>query len=75
MKVFIFQYVGKVSGNYHPEGGLVIIAKDINRVKEMIAEQDVIELTEDDYNDVIELPLENKNTTEEIYTFPDAGCC
>jgi len=33
MKIFVFNYIEKVSDNYHDGGGLVIIAKDIEHAQ------------------------------------------
>lgn len=74
MKVFVWEYVGKVSDNYHEEGGLLVVAHNEERAKELITAEPYVNVTEDDWKDVIiidALPGEK----ERLITFPDAGCC
>jgi len=74
MKMFVFEYISKVSDRYHPEGGLVIVAKDKEQVIELIEEYGIIEITEEEWKDVIIYELKN-NEKPRIFAFPDAGCC
>lgn len=74
MKLFIFERVDDCgSGCYHPEGGIVVVAKDLEAAKLQV-ENIGGSLTEEELNDVSVYELANNNE-EEIYVFPDAGCC
>lgn len=74
MRIFIFEGVDEVSGHYHSDGGLVIIAEDEARVKELVAEDEYIKLTEADWFDVISYQVSD-DAQEKVFVFPDAGCC
>ena len=79
MEIYIWERLDSVSENYHKEGGLVVVARDIDHVKELVME----------YNSkfpdpVIDFGQNIKHCTvyqlsEEvrpwIFVFPDAGCC
>ncbi|WP_268753430.1 hypothetical protein [Alkalihalobacillus trypoxylicola] len=41
MKMFLFEDLDEVSPNYHCNGGLVVVARDKDHVKELIAEERV----------------------------------
>lgn len=36
MRLFIWQRVDNLTYHYHPEGGLVVVAKDLERARELI---------------------------------------
>lgn len=74
MKMFVFQYLNQVSDNYHPEGGLAVIAKDKEHVKELIKNEEYIEITYNEWDDVITYDLAG-DVEPRIFVFPDAGCC
>jgi flagellar hook assembly protein FlgD len=38
MKMYIFENLNNVSNNYHPQGGLMVIAKDLDDLKEIVKE-------------------------------------
>lgn len=80
MKIFIWERVDMVTDSYHHEGGVAIIAKDINRAIETGLENFPKEHLERSGK------LENiktaryeeysiKSDEEKIFIFPDAGCC
>lgn len=74
MKIFIFSRIDKCSYNYHSEGGLVIIAHDVDSAKELISTNDSIIITDEEWNDVEIFELAEK-VSERCWVFPDAGCC
>lgn len=74
MKMFIFEYLNQVSPNYHPEGGLVVIAKDKEQVIELIKKYGNIEITKEEWEEVIIYELKH-NEEPRVFVFPDAGCC
>lgn len=71
MKVFIWKRLEKVTDNYHPEGGLVVFAEDIERAITIANEVNGVCLS-----------IENEPTRvsesegiEQVIVFRDAGCC
>jgi len=70
MKIFIWEYVEELTDQYHSDGGLVIIAQDEERARQLAAERDV--KFRDD-----EVPVSYDITAEKekVYIFPDNGCC
>jgi hypothetical protein len=74
MKMYVFQYNYKVSGNYHEGGGLMVVAENTNHVKEMIEKEEYIEITNEEWQEVVVYELMD-NEKPRIFVFPDAGCC
>lgn len=82
MFVFIWKGVDNLTPNYHPEGDLSDIAKDLDRARELLRER-----TTGNWPDL--LPASDVSSTEPTYTIPaasgwegelviispDAGCC
>lgn len=80
MKIFIWEHVDVMSERYHSDGGVIVIAKNLNRAREIAKEH------EDDYEavDVDDTTIFNTKPNKvlkveakrEYYcSFPDAGCC
>ena len=46
MKLIILKYFDKVMNKYHPEGGLLVIAKNIDDAKEVVSINKDIEVTD-----------------------------
>lgn len=74
MKVFVFEQLGQVSGSYHSEGGLIVVAANTEQAKRLIAEDPFIEITPDEWAEVVEYEL-LRTTEPRVFVFPDAGCC
>lgn len=74
MKMFVFEKLNKVSGRYHEEGGLVVVARDIKHVEELIKAEGYIEISKEEWKDVITYELA-KDEEPRVFVFPDAGCC
>lgn len=73
MRIYVWESLRVCSDRYHSEGGLVVVARSLERARELaVADYPgtsaVIE--EPDHN-WLTSPLEN----EKVITFPDAGCC
>lgn len=83
MKVFIWNHIAELTDSYHSNGGLVVVANDL---------QHAIELAEhygedDDYNDGHRIKFTDDekqpdneyeiigDVDPEVFVFPDAGCC
>lgn len=74
MKMYVFQYNDQVSENYHSGGGLMVIAKNTEHVKELIEKEEYIKITNDEWQEVIVYELK-EDEKPRIFVFPDAGCC
>lgn len=72
MKVFVWERIRHATGNWHPEGGLVVFASDIERARVLANATDGVEL------DLNESPDEERDVyggEERVVVMPDAGCC
>lgn len=73
MKIFIWNRVNELTDNFHPEGGLVIVADDIERARTLVRTQALGSLEEGLKDPDYIMPVKHN---EELYlVFPDAGCC
>jgi len=74
MKIFVFKRIDKCSDRYHEEGGLVIIAKDVEHAKELLKTDKSIEVTDKEWETVESFALAD-NVEPKFWAMPDAGCC
>lgn len=74
MNIFIFENVSQLTNNYHSEGGLVIVAENIEQAVKMVFEDKYIELTKEELENVKVFKLAY-NHEPQMFVFPDAGCC
>ena len=74
MKIFVFERIDKCSDNYHEEGGLVVIAKDVEQAKELLKTDNSIEVTDEEWQNVESFALVD-NVEPKFWVMPDAGCC
>jgi hypothetical protein len=74
MYIFIFEFVCDLTSSYHSGGGLVVIARDEDHVKELVATDRSIKLASDEWASVVKHRLSGK-VEPTMYVFPDAGCC
>lgn len=77
MKVFIWTSIEKLTDNYHSEGGLVVVAKDLERAYEL-ARNEGVEFTTNEYSDELTPDVvynTDDSAEEKVFIFPDAGCC
>lgn len=73
MKLFMWDYVGNATSNYHDEGGIVVIAETLERAREMISsdkEREKCEALTKEPDLVREC-----EGPEHISVHKDAGCC
>lgn len=74
MKVFIWDYVEKLTDNYHSDGGLVVIADNEQDARIIAMERGVVFKGDEELKtyklDDTHLGMEN-----EVFIFPNAGCC
>lgn len=76
MKIFVFDRIDQVSESYHPEGGLVIVAKNVDHARSLIADREHIKPTEEEWASAVEYGLDHGVDYDPVvYVFPDAGCC
>lgn len=72
MKVFVWKYLDQVSCSYHTEGGLMVVAENL---------EDAVRLAEQDNSVVVGEVLPDyvydtsDTATPVVVVFPDAGCC
>ncbi len=69
MKIFIWDYVGELTDNYHSDGGLVVIADNDVRAR-ALAEEQGVKFDNEPY-----VSHGTDATEEKVYIFRDAGCC
>lgn len=73
MKAFVWVDIDKVTDNYHPGGGLLVVAESLEAARALVAEQvrsDCAALTDEpdrQFDAVAEAPFH--------VVFRDAGCC
>lgn len=74
MNVYVFDYVSQLTDNYHDSGGLVVVARNIDHVRELLTDYPAARPSVDEYAKVNVYPT-NSDAKEAVYIFPDAGCC
>jgi hypothetical protein len=76
MKVFIWEHIQKLTDNYHSDGGLVVVAANLQRAIEL-AEAEGVEFSKGDYDELTPTNVYNTDDSadEKVFIFPDAGCC
>lgn len=80
MKIFIWEDVDVMSERYHSDGGVIVIAKNLKRAREIAKEHDDDYEVIDSNDTTIFNTKPNKvlkvGAKREYYcSFPDAGCC
>lgn len=74
MKIFIFEQIDQLTGNYHSGGGLVVVARDQDHVKELVSAHSDIVLDENEWSSATVYDVQGE-VEPTMYIFPDAGCC
>lgn len=74
MKIFVLEHVEQVSGNYHSDGGLVVVARDIEEAKKLVEREWECKPTDEEWGQAMVYELKEGYETK-CYVFPDAGCC
>lgn len=76
MHVFIWHYIGELTGSYHNEGGAVVVAETVERARELLEAREHTRLADDEQDPDVTYKLGGRKKIEEaVYIFPDAGCC
>lgn len=77
MQLFLFENATQVSNPdhaYHSGGSVMVLAKGISEVTEMLAESSDVILDDDDWSLVRVFDVSDMELPE-VFIFPDAGCC
>ena len=72
--MYVIEYCDQVSCRYHSSGGLVIIAENREEAQKLANADKYINVTDQDIAEAKEYNL-TKKYDEEVFVFPDAGCC
>lgn len=75
MQIFIWERLNHVSKNYHEEGGIVAIAYDLMRARELIEETISTNHPCDALHTTPDYTFSCDAMEEQVIVFPDAGCC
>lgn len=73
MKIYILR-VEKLTDRYHENGGLAVIARDLDHAKEVILEDPEIQPTDEEWESAESFELAGEPEPK-FWVFPDAGCC
>lgn len=74
LNIYIWERVDKVSDRYHEAGGVIVIANDSDRARELAKDNGVV-LTQDKKDKNPDHAMKIEAINEQIIVFPDAGCC
>lgn len=74
MQVFIFPHLEQVSGNYHTNGGAVIIAENDEKARQLAEQTDGLQISESEWQ-TAEVFTISGDAPPKVYIYPDAGCC
>lgn len=74
MKIFLFKRIDELTEYYHSEGGLVVVANDLEDAKNQIADDTNMQITDEEWANVKVFELAEKYERQ-MFIFPDAGCC
>lgn len=81
MKMFIFEDCCQLTDSYHSGGSMVVIARDSDHVRELLAEYESVSLTDIDWDEALTYsvgtdPFDPDAAVEpRVFIFPNAGCC
>jgi len=72
--MFVWERASDVTGSWHPEAGVLVIANDLERAREMLRAEAVKDSSDIFTNDPDYSTSVGANE-EQVFIFPDAGCC
>ena len=72
MYIFIWKKVDQCSNNYHSTGGVVVIAEDQQKARELANQQTGCSIRDDEIPDYC---CEIVTQQARVFIFPNAGCC
>ena len=73
MKLFVWGYVGQLTGNYHSGGGLLVVAKSEKTARKLANATTDVKLDPKETPDYVVKVADD--AAEKVMLFPDAGCC
>ena len=73
MHVYMWERISNCTENYHPEGGLLVVAESLDSAIDK-ARECGIGLTSDELEPDRIWPTDPSQESE-VWIFPDAGCC
>lgn len=83
MKIWIIECVENLTDNWHPEGGIAVIAESLDAAKKLILAETETDfqgnvftpkVTDEEWAESVEMELAG-NIEERVFIFPNAGCC
>jgi len=74
MKIFILPRVEECTEEYHTEGGLVVLAKDIDKAKELIKAETQARPTEEEWASATIFDVVGEHEPAH-WIMSDTGCC
>ncbi|KKM77696.1 hypothetical protein LCGC14_1367480 [marine sediment metagenome] len=73
MKVFIWEYVARMSDSYHCDGGVVVLAAALARARTLANSNNGCQIQEHEQPSAIfTLQVDHE---EKVFYMPNAGCC
>lgn len=72
MQVFIWTDLPQVSDRYHSEGGVVVIAENEDLARELANKEEGCNISSEQKPTY---SCETTNGKQQVFIFPDAGCC
>jgi hypothetical protein len=73
MKLYVIGRAAHVSDSYHEEGGIVVVAADLDAAKLLAASQPAVMLTDEEWAGAVEFTV--YDAEPQVFVFPDSGCC
>lgn len=72
MKVFVWEYLDEVSGAYHSDGGLLVVAETLDAAVKLAETNPYVKVGDEQPTVVYET---SPDAEERVMVFPNAGCC
>lgn len=74
MTLFVLDNVDELTSRYHTEGGLVVVASDLDAAKALVAATCTeAKITDDEWAAAVQYHVDDAEPR--VFVFPDAGCC
>lgn len=72
---YVWKRVQRLTNNYHPQGGVVVIAETLEQAHSLILENDEVEKEAYTSNEPDLMLVLNDHHDPQVIIFPDTGCC
>lgn len=73
MNIYVWKRIEKATSSYHTEGGLLVVAENEERAREIANMYEDVEVLQTEIVSAV-FPTTHK-VLEQVIVFPDAGCC